>query len=118
VWEFLRLHPGLRNDGHNVFLYHHPASRESPMGVDFGVEVTRPFEASGEVRSIETPAGTVATALHIGPYAKLRATHDAIHAWAKANDQTFAGKSWEIYGDWAEDATKLETQVEYLLMEK
>ena len=23
VWAFLRLHPGLRTDGHNLFLYHH-----------------------------------------------------------------------------------------------
>jgi effector-binding domain-containing protein len=118
VWDFLRKYPGLRNDGHNVFLYHHPASRELPMDVDFGVEVTRPFEAAGEVHPVETPSGLVASALHIGSYEQLRATHDAIHAWAKANDQTFAGKSWEIYGDWAEDTAKLETQVEYLLMEK
>jgi effector-binding domain-containing protein len=118
VWEFLRQHPGLRSDGHNVFLYHHPANRESPMDVDFGVEVTRQFEPSGEVRPIETPLGNVASALHIGPYEKLSATHEAIHAWAKVNNQIFAGKSWEIYGDWAEDTAKLETRVEYLLMEK
>ena len=24
VWEFIRSHPGLRTDGHNIFLYHHP----------------------------------------------------------------------------------------------
>ena len=25
VWEFIRSQPGLWTDGHNVFLYHHPA---------------------------------------------------------------------------------------------
>jgi len=25
-----------RTDGHNVFLYHHPARRGDPMDVDFG----------------------------------------------------------------------------------
>jgi effector-binding domain-containing protein len=115
VWAFLQQTPGLRTDGHNIFLYHHPANRQSPMNVDFGVQVTRAFERSGEVFSAETPAGKVATALHVGPYERLGDTHKAIHAWATANKITFAGKSWEIYGDWAEDAAKLETRVEYLL---
>lgn len=115
VWEFLKQHPGLRSDGHNIFLYHHPANREAPMDVDFGVEVTRAFERTGEVFSTETPAGRVATALHVGPYERFRETHDAIHAWARANRETFAGKSWEIYGDWGDDPEKLETRIEYLL---
>src|SRR5215813_706803 len=68
VWTFLRSQPGLRTDGHNVFLYHHPASRNTPMDVDFGVEVTRSVEASGAVRATETPAGRAATAVHVGPY--------------------------------------------------
>ena len=85
------------------------------MNVDFGVQVTRAFERSGEVFSAETPTGKVATALHIGPYERLGDTHKLIHAWAASNNTSFAGKSWEIYGDWAEDAAKLETRVEYLL---
>ena len=50
------------------------------MGVDFGVEVTRSFPSSGEVILVETPAGKVASALHLGPYIELKRTHDAIHA--------------------------------------
>jgi effector-binding domain-containing protein len=53
--------------------------------------------------------------VHIGPYDRLGQTHDAIHAFAAANDRTFAGKSWEIYGDWNDDPAKLETTVMYLL---
>ena len=34
VWELLEQRPGLRTDGHNVCLYHHPANRQSPMDVD------------------------------------------------------------------------------------
>jgi effector-binding domain-containing protein len=115
VWEFLRQHPGLRTDGDNVFLYHHPADRQLPMDVDFGVQVTCSFERSGEIFSTETPAGKVATAVHIGPYERLGDTHQAIHAWAAGNRVRFAGKSWEIYGDWTEDTARLETRVEYLL---
>jgi effector-binding domain-containing protein len=115
VWKFLSRQPGLRTDGHNIFLYHHPTDRDAPMNIDFGVEVTRAFDCSGEGFPTETPAGEVATAVHIGEYDRLRETHDAIHAWAAAHQRLFGGRSWEIYGDWSDDPSKLETTVEYLL---
>src|SRR5690349_19917459 len=74
VWAFLRQRPELRSDGHNVFLYHHPAARNLPMDVDFGVEIVRSFEGTGEVFLAETPGGTVASALHVGPYDKMGET--------------------------------------------
>jgi effector-binding domain-containing protein len=115
VWAFLRANPDLRADGHNVFVYHHPARRDQPMDVEFGVEVTRPFEATGEVVAAETPAGEVVTAVHVGGYDRLHAAHDAIHAWRAREGRTFAGVSWEIYGDWSDEPSKLETTVCYLL---
>jgi len=102
-------------DGHNVFLYRHPASRDQPMDVDFGVEVSRAFESAGEVFATETPAGMVAVAVHLGAYDRMKDTHDAIHAWRAANNRGFAGKSWEIYGDWSDNPSKLETTTIYLL---
>jgi len=115
VWAFLRTQPGLRTDGHNVFLYHHPERRDLPMDVDFGVEVNRAFEAAGEVYATQTPAGTVAVAVHIGPYDRMREAHDAIHAWREANQREFTGMSWEIYGDPSDDPSKNETTILYLL---
>jgi hypothetical protein len=115
VWEFLRRHHGLRVDGHNCFLYHHPAAREAPMDIDFGVQVVRPFEAEGEVISAATPAGEVAMTTHVGSYVGLKGAHDAIHSWRANSGRNFAGYSWEIYGDWTNDETKLETDVVYLL---
>jgi hypothetical protein len=84
-------------------------------GRGFWVQVIRAFERTGEVFSTEAPTGKVATALHIGPYERLGDTHKAIRGWAAANQISFAGKSREIYGDWTEDAAKLETRIEYLL---
>jgi effector-binding domain-containing protein len=115
VWSFLRQNPGLRTDGHNIFLYHHPANRQLPMAVDFGVEVIREFEPAGEVRLARTPTGRVASAIHLGSYARMKETHDAIHIWAAAHNETFAGKSWEIYGDPQPDESKTEVRIEYLL---
>jgi hypothetical protein len=57
VWTFIRSQPGLWTDGHNIFLYHHPAQPGTPIVCDFGVEVTRTFETAGEVYATETPAG-------------------------------------------------------------
>ena len=85
------------------------------MDVDFGVEVVREFAPSGKLKPVQTPEGNVAAATHIGPYDRLGQTHEAIHAWATANHRTFAGKSWEIYGDSNDDPAKLETTVMYLL---
>jgi effector-binding domain-containing protein len=115
VWEFLRCHEGLRTDGHNCFLYHHPSPGEAAMVVDFGVQVTRPFQDAGEVVCTETPAGEVVMTTHIGSYGKLAAAHEAINSWSAATGRAFGACSWEIYGDWTDDEAKLETQVVYLL---
>jgi effector-binding domain-containing protein len=116
VWEFLRRHDGLRTDGHNCFLYHHPANREGTMDVDFGVQVIHPFRDEGEVVCTETPPGEVAMTTHIGSYAGLGAAHDAIQSWRAATGRAFGACSWEVYGDWTDDEAKLETQIVYLLI--
>jgi|SRR5215813_14049054 len=115
VWEFLRRHEGLRTDGHNCFLYHHPAKGEAVIEAAFGVQVIRPFEGEGEIVFTETPAGEVAMTTHIGNYAGLAGAHQAINSWRAASGRVFAGYSWEVYGDWTDDEAKLETQVVYLL---
>jgi len=115
VWEFLRRHEDLRVDGHNCFLYHHPADGRQVMEVDFGVQVVRSFEGEGEVVCSKTPAGEVAMTTHTGSYAGLSAAHNAIHSWRVETGRVLAEYSWEIYGDWTNDETKLETQVVYLL---
>ena len=115
VWDFLRRHEGLRAGGHNCFLYRHSDHRDAAMDIDFGVQVIRPFEGEGEVICTETPAGEIAMTTHVGSYDNLAAAYDAIHSWRAATGRAFAGYSWEIYGDWTNDITKLETQVVYLL---
>jgi hypothetical protein len=111
VWAFLRTQPGLRTDGHNIFVYEHG----DPMHAEFGVEVTRDFAASGEVRLARTPAGEAAVVRHVGAYDGLAQAHRAIREWAKESGRALTGTSWEIYGDWDNDPAKLETMVLYLL---
>ena len=94
VWAFLRKNPGLRTDGHNVFLYHH----ENPevMPVDFGVAVVRTFTGEDEVQCVTTPAGEAAVVVHRGPYEKMPTAHHALHEWCAANRRTVGGYSLEF----------------------
>ena len=115
VWEFIRSQPGLRTDGHNIFLYHHPSQPGEPIRCDFGVEVTRTFETAGEVYATETRGGEAAVAVHRGPYNHVNEAHDAIRTWIAANRRESARESWEIYGDPTPDPADTETTVVYLL---
>jgi effector-binding domain-containing protein len=114
VWAFMRQHPELK-PVRNVFLYHHPTQGDAAMNVDFGVAVTGAFSGDGAIRAASTPAGTAACVTHVGPYSGIPDAHAAIHAWREREGRQFAGWSWEIYGDWNEDQSKLETEVVYLL---
>jgi GyrI-like small molecule binding domain len=111
VWEFIRCQPGLRTDGHNIFLYHHPKRPGAPIPCDFGVEVTRTFETAGEVHATETPGGEAAVAVHRGPYNRMNEAHNAIGKWMAANRRESSGHSWEIYGDPTPDPADTETTV-------
>lgn len=116
VWAFLRSNPGLRSDGHNVFLYHHRSGHPATgMDIDFGVEVTRRFQPASPIDCVETPAGRAAIAVHRGPYRDMKVAHDAVHRWCKDNGETIGPCSWEIYGDHNADESRLETTIVYLL---
>jgi effector-binding domain-containing protein len=117
VWTFLRANDGVWAGGHNVFVYHHPVPPDDEMVVEYGVEVGRPFDAAGEVELTHTPAGEVASTLHVGPIADLGAAQAAIESWRAAHGRTFAGISWETYGDWGDDPSKHEVRISYLLRE-
>jgi effector-binding domain-containing protein len=99
--------------GQNVFIY----SDRSKDGVtvEAGVEVAAPFGPVGDVEYAETPAGEAAFARHVGPYSELGPTHEAIIEWCAAHGRQRTGVYWEVYGDWVEDASKLETDVFYAL---
>lgn len=114
VWPFIRSVPGLWTRGHNIFLYH-PARPGAPILCDFGVEVTRTFETTGEVYATETPGGEAVVAVHRGPYDRMHEAHEAIRDWIAANGRESAGSSWEIYGDPTPDPADTETTVVYLL---
>jgi hypothetical protein len=108
-WALIRERPELRRGGHNVALYHDAAT------VEVGIQIVAPFAPTDLVVCSATPAGTVATTAHLGPYDALGYAHDAVHAWCARSQRRLAGPFWEIYGDWNDDPSQLRTDVLYLL---
>jgi effector-binding domain-containing protein len=113
VWSFLRAQqvPGA---GRHVALY-----RDGEINLEVGVELDAPFASDGEVIASATPAGPVATAVHLGPYGGLHETHQAILRWCAGQGYDLAGPSWEIYGhwqdEWNDEPSRIRTDVFYLL---
>jgi effector-binding domain-containing protein len=112
VWNFTKT-AGIERPGRHVAVYRD--CRDGQLDVEIGVEVQGPFPGDGNVFCSATPAGTVATTVHIGPYARLGEANEAILYWCRDNHHEPAGPSWEIYGHWNDDPEKLETEVFYLL---
>jgi effector-binding domain-containing protein len=112
VWNEVRAQQA--KAGRNVAVYW-----DGSIRLEVGVELLGPLTERGEVVLSATPAGAVASATHIGPYSGLGSAHDAIHQWCKANNRTFAGPSWEIYGhwqpEWNTDPSQIRTDVYYQL---
>src|SRR5262245_50104839 len=92
---------------------------DGSVRLEVGVELHGSFADEGEVVTSATPSGTVAAATHFGPYGGLRAAHEAIRSWCKANNRQLAGPSWEIYDHWRDewntDPSRIRTDVHYLL---
>jgi hypothetical protein len=102
-------------DGQNVFVYHGAPDRPTELDVAFGVGVTAAFVAVDAVQPTPLPVGEVATTAHCGNYDKLGAAHEAVVEWCRMHGRRRAGPSWEVYGHWTEDETRLRTDVFYLL---
>jgi effector-binding domain-containing protein len=92
---------------------------DTSIRLEVGVEVLGPFVDDGEVVPSATPAGSVASVTHLGPYAGLGAAHDAVRRWCETHGHRLAGPSWEIYGhwrpEWDADPSAIRTDVCYLL---
>ena len=95
---------------------------DGTIRLEIGVELHGAFTDDGEVVRSATPAGAVASAVHLGPYGGRGATHDAIQQWCKSNGHRLAGPSWEIYGhwqpEWDTNPSQIRTDIYYLLSDQ
>jgi effector-binding domain-containing protein len=109
VWEALRTLQ-VRGAGRHVAVYW-----DGQINLEVRVEMEAPFAGHGDVSGSGTPAGTVATAAHFGPYDRLGEAHAAILKYCSDHGHAPAGPNWEVYGHWVDDPSKLRTDVFYLL---
>jgi len=111
VWPALRAQ-NVRTD-HNVVVYH--GLDGAALAIEAGVEVLTEFVDRDPVRNSRTPEGEVVWTAHHGDYSQLRSAYQALERWCADSGRQASGVSWEIYGDWEEDPSKLRTDV-YLLL--
>jgi effector-binding domain-containing protein len=109
VWTFVRA-AQLPRPGRHVALY-----LDNAINLEVGAEVAQPFDGNERVFCSCTPAGRVATTMHLEPYNRLGEAHRAICQWCAAHGHALAGPCWEVYGHWNDDPAKLRTDVFYLL---
>ena len=114
VWKVIRAQQ-VAGAGRHVAVY-----LDDQINLEVGVELEAPFAGFGEVVRSSTPAGTVATTTHFGPYGQLFRAHEAVHRWCARSGMTLAGPSWEIYGhwndEWNRDPTLIRTDIFYLVL--
>ncbi len=114
VWNALKTNQ-VSGAGRHIALYF-----DDEINLEVGNELNTPITAGfGEVIASATPAGTVATTTHVGPYQLLKHAHIAIREWCASNGHALAGPNWEIYGHWRDewnnDPSKIVTDVFYLI---
>jgi effector-binding domain-containing protein len=116
VWNVVKAQK-IPRAGRHIALYW-----DDEFNLEVGVELEAPLaghEEMGEVVASATPAGLVATTVHMGPYPQLVEAHRAIHEWCQQNGRTIAGPSWELYGHWehawCDDPSLIRTDVYYLI---
>lgn len=99
--------------GHTFTLWRPLA--QGRLDLEPGVLVSRVFEPAGGVVPSALPAGRTAHFLHVGPYAGIPGAWHTLFAWCAEKGLELAHINWEIYGDWNDDPSKLETSVQALL---
>jgi effector-binding domain-containing protein len=108
VYSWLKVAP-VKQAGHNFALYERGAKRD--LLVRVGFPVSSVFEDTDSVKCFELAAGRAAHAVHVGPYSELHRTYAELETWCKQERVPLSGHSWEVYGDWNKDESKLETEI-------
>lgn len=80
-----------------------PFCRMDMAGEEFDLEVgfpvPDPIEPDGDVVPSTLPAGTVATAMHVGPYDQVAGVYFALESWMAEHGYASSGAPWETYLD-------------------
>jgi effector-binding domain-containing protein len=108
VYSWLRS-AEVRQVGHNYAIYDRATAHRLRVRVGFPVSAL--FTDSDLVKCVEFSAGQAAHATHVGPYSDLHVTYRLLTDWCLRKSLPLSGESWEVYGDWNDDASKLTTDL-------
>ena len=111
VWAFIRSRE-LTGHGHNVWLYRDRG--DGGLDIEIGVQLDAAFDANTDVVASTTPAGLAAHTFHYGEYEQLPRVHGELVSWCREQGHRLIGVSWEVYGDWHDDAARRRTDVYHL----
>ena len=84
---------------------------DDAMRMRAGFAVSQDISESDDVKVMQMPANTTAHTTHYGSYDGIPAAHQAVREWCAANGHEELDMSWEIYGEWYEDESKLVTDI-------
>ena len=95
--------------GHNYAIY--DECTKHGLRVRVGFPVSEAFPDTELVKCVEFAPGRAAHATHVGPYGNLQATYRILAEWCSHGRVPLSSVSWEIYGDWNDDPSKLKTDL-------
>jgi len=108
VYTWLR-ESSAKKVGHNYVVYDQFGPNGMRMRVGF--PVSESFDDCGLVRCLELGATRAAHTKHLGPYSGLPTAHAELNGWCSRQSLNRDEFSWEEYGDWHDDPSKLVTDV-------
>ena len=95
--------------GNNYAVYDRCTPERLRLQVGFPVSGT--FADTDGVKCIELEAGRAAHATHVGSYEDMHVTNRALTEWCTEQGLSVTGDSWEVYGDWHDDPSKVTTDI-------
>lgn len=95
--------------GNNYAVYDRFSS--DGMRMQVGFPVSRRFTDAAQVKCVERAAGRAAHTRHHGAYSGLPDANSRLYEWCTQQSLQIAGVSWEVYGDWHEDESRLVTDI-------
>lgn len=113
VWAHIRGH-NIEGTGHNVIVYRNEGT-ELTGGVQVPDDTPEP---AAPLVLASTPGGRAVRLRHVGPYARIPESIQVLFGWCADNQVPIVEPTWEIYGDWDDDETKLVTDLHVAVGEK
>ena len=88
---------GVAGSGPPLIVYHHAIDQETDGDIEICVPVNTAISGDGEVYARELEGGTMATAVHRGPYEEIAAAYHTLTGWISEHGHEIAGPPREIY---------------------